>query len=149
MLNQTYDIQVRPFRCLFRPSCMFTPALTHKNAFPLSFPRRRRQVHSSSSIMQRERRLFSCPTASPPRRRRGGRGRPLSLLNRTLTCIYRVAHALDSFFLPPCHQLYSAGDPASRNLPSIGYLLANWLSPFTIDIICTWPRILLCLILGQ
>ena len=79
---------------------MFTPALTHKNAFPLSFPRRRRQVHSSSSIMQRERRLFSCPTASPPRRRRGGRGRPLSLLNRTLTCIYRVAHALDSFFYP-------------------------------------------------
>ena len=52
------------------------------------------------------------------------------------------------FFLPPSHQLYS-GDPASRNLPSIGYLLANWLSPFTIDIICTWPRILLCLILGQ
>ena len=98
----TYDIQVRPFRCLFRPPCMFTPALTHKNAFPLSFPWRRggKCIRRRQSCRESGRRLFSCPAASPPRRRRGGRGRPLSLLNRTLTCIYRVAHALDSFFYP-------------------------------------------------
>ena len=99
----TYDIQVRPFRCLVRPSCMLTPALTHKMLS--RFPRRRGARASAFVVVnhaERETSLFlpDCLTASKEKRRPGPAPRPLSLLNRTLTCIYRVAHALDSFFYP-------------------------------------------------
>ena len=62
------DIRVRPFRCLIRPSRMFTPALTHKNAFRLSPRRCGARVSKCIRRRQscRERRLFSC---LPPRRR--------------------------------------------------------------------------------